>query len=48
MKLDNALEYVLSLIQQGYEFPDAIYKASTKYRLTAKQVSALESAYDAQ
>jgi hypothetical protein len=43
MDVYSALEYLDELIDQGIEFPDALYKASKKFKVDYK---ALQDAYD--
>lgn len=43
MKLDQALEYLIKLIRQGGEFPDACWTASQKFGVS---YSKLQEAYD--
>ena len=42
------LDYLNSLIDKGFEFADAIYKTSEKFKLNSEQVSNLELDYDNQ
>ena len=41
--MDEALEYLISLVRSGVEFPDAAWKSATKFRVNQSE---LESAYD--
>ena len=34
----NALNYLVMLIEQGYEYPDAEWKASQKYNVPAEEL----------
>lgn len=43
--LELALRYMLKLIAEGYEYPDAQWKASQRYHVSADD---LTEAYDAQ
>lgn len=42
-RLANALNYLLSLIQQGWEYPDAEWKAASTHTVSS---DALRDAYD--
>jgi hypothetical protein len=39
----KALDYLDQLIDQGYEYPDALYKASSRFKVDH---NALQDAYD--
>ncbi|MND11850.1 hypothetical protein D3C80_19620 [compost metagenome] len=43
--MDGALEYLIQLIDDGYEYPDAQYKASQKFKVSAEE---LQERYDDQ
>ena len=43
--LELALRYMLKLIAEGYEYPDAQWKATQRYNVSADD---LTEAYDAQ
>jgi hypothetical protein len=44
--LTQALEHLNELVFLGTEFPDAVYKTSVKFDLTARDVEMLETLYD--
>ena len=41
--MSQALDYMLNLIDAGYDYSDALYKASAKFKVTS---DALQEAYD--
>lgn len=43
--MDGALEYLIQLIDDGYEYPDAQYKASQKFKVSSEE---LQERYDDQ
>jgi hypothetical protein len=42
-KIDNALEYLTQLIAEGWEYPEAEFKASEKFKVNYQK---LRDAYD--
>lgn len=47
-KESSALAALVSLIDSGYEFPDAVYVIAEQHSLTLNQASRVERAYDIQ
>lgn len=44
--LNEALAHLVSLIELGAEFPDAVWSTSLAFELSAKKVEMLEKMYD--
>ena len=45
-KVARAVEHMERVIKEGREYPDAFYRASTKFGLTAKQDGQLKAEWD--
>jgi hypothetical protein len=42
----DALDYLIGLVDDGFEFPDAVYRTSSEFDLDNIRVRILEQMYD--